>query len=126
MNTFPKIACLLAAACLSTSCGRQPSSGDPAPTETAPTPLTAVLDSPAEFDGKIVVLDGRVSSQCPSRCDLVFAEGASTVSIHTDAETTPRIPTGRRVRVTAAVHNGERQVVLNAVGLELVPEGGTP
>jgi len=121
-----KITICIAFLTLLTACGRPKSSGTPAPADTPAVPLATLLASPADYDGQTVVLRGRVSSQCAALCDFVYSEGASTISIHTDSENTPKLASGQRVRATVAVHHGERQVVLNAVGLELIPAGGTP
>jgi len=119
-------AAVAASLLLLSGCGRPKTVGAPAPAETAPTPLAAVLAAPADYAGKTVVLRGKVSAQCAALCDFTYAEGAQTATIHTEAEKTPKLATGQPVRVTVAVHSGERNVVLNAVGLELLPRGGTP
>ncbi len=123
---FLKTTFLFALLTLLTACGRPKSVGAPAPADTPAVPLATLLASPADYDGQTVVLRGRVASQCAALCDFVYAEGASTATIHTDAGKTPKLATGQPVRATVSVHHGERQVVLNAVGLELIPAGGTP
>ncbi len=107
-------------------CGGTRTVGTPAPADTPTTPLAAVLDAPEQYDGQTVVLKGVLTAQCPSQCWLTYAEGDRWVTIFTPDPKPPKIQPAQPVRVTAAVHKGEKQVVLTAKGIEILPRKRTP
>ncbi len=114
----------LAAALITAGCGGTKTVGTPAGADVSATPLAAVLETPEKYDGKTVVLDGVLEAQCAALCDFTFSESGRSVTVYTPDPKPPRIQNGQPLRVTAAVHKGERQVILTAKGLELLPRKG--
>ena len=108
------------------ACGGKKTIGTPAPVDAAPVPLTKILDEPAAYDGKTVVLRGILTGQCSSLCDFTYTEGRQSVTVYMSDPKPPRIKAGQPVRVTVTVHKGERQVIITATGLELLPSKGAP
>jgi|GEM_PF-1002794 len=102
-------------------CGGTKTVGTPASSDTAATPLAAVLDTPDRYDGQMVVLKGVLTAQCAALCDFTYSEGNRSVTIYTGDPKPPRIQAGRPVRVTVQVNKGEERVVLNAKGIEILP-----
>ncbi|HPH04197.1 MAG TPA: hypothetical protein PK297_14690 [Spirochaetota bacterium] len=94
--------------------------GTPAPAETVPTALSDILERPADFEGKTVVLRGQLSAQCKSLCDFTYTEKSRSATVFMGDLKPPRIRQGQQLRVTAKIHKGNEQVVLTATGLELV------
>lgn len=117
---------LICAASIAVSCRGSRSVGEPAPADTPAVPLAAILESPETYDGRTVVLRGTLTGQCASLCDFTYTEGGRSVTVFMGNVKAPRIPTGRPVRVTAVVHQGERQVVFTAAGLEVLRPGERP
>lgn len=117
-------AMLVGAAMIAAGCGGTKTVGTPAGKDVASTPLAAVLEAPEKYIGQTVVLTGVLEKQCASLCDFTYAESGLTVMIYTPDPKPPRIQNGQPVRVTATVHAGEKQVVINANGLELLPRKG--
>jgi hypothetical protein len=114
----------VAAALIAAGCGGTKTVGTPAGRDVAATPLAAVLEAPEKYDGQTVVLNGVLEAQCAALCDFTYAENGRSVTVYTPDPKPPRIQNGQPVRVTAAVHKGEQQVVLTAKGLELLPRKG--
>jgi hypothetical protein len=102
-------------------CGGTKTVGTPAHAETPATPLAAILEAPEKYDGQTVVLKGVLTAQCAALCDFTYTEGNRSVTVYTGDPKPPRLQAGQPVRVTARVHKGEEQVILNAQGLEILP-----
>jgi hypothetical protein len=107
-------------------CGKAVTVGTPAAASTPATPLAAILETPEKFEGQTVVLKGRVEAQCPARCDFTYAEGGQSVTVFTGDPKPPKIQSGRAIRVTAQIHKGDKQVVITAKGLEILPGKAQP
>ncbi len=120
------VAVAVGTALIAAGCGGTKTVGTPAKADVAATPLAAVLAAPEKYDGQTVVLNGVLAAQCASRCDFTYAEGNQSVTVFTGDPKPPKIHAGQPVRVTATVHKGEEQVVINAKGLELLPRKGSP
>jgi hypothetical protein len=114
----------LAAALIAAGCGGAKIIGTPAGADVAATPLAAVLDAPEQYDGQTVVLKGVLEAQCAALCDFTYSEGGRSVTVYTPDPKPPRIQNGQPIRVTATVHMGEKQVIITAKGLELLPRKG--
>ena len=111
-------------AIIAAGCGGPKTVGAPAGKDVAATPLAAVLEAPEKYDGQTVVLKGVMETQCASMCDFTYTESGRTVTVYTPDPKPPRIQGGQPIRVTATVHKGEKQLVINATGLELLPRKG--
>ena len=111
-------------ALLAAGCGGTKTIGTPAGTDVAATPLAAILEAPEKYDGQTVVLKGVLEAQCAALCDFTYAESGRSVTVYTPDPKPPRIQNGQPVRVTATVHKGEKQVIITATGLELLPRKG--
>jgi multidrug efflux pump subunit AcrA (membrane-fusion protein) len=110
---------LLATLMLSGGCGSQSTIGTPAAADTPAVPLADVLASPADYNGKTVVLLGTLAAQCQALCDFTYKEKNQSVTIHMESgKKAPRMKSGSQLRVTASVLQGERQTVFTALGLE--------
>lgn len=84
--------------------------------------LADVLGNPATYDGKQVIIKGRVSGQCPSLCEFFMKDGAHKVTIFPQGYAFPKLETGKPVTVYAAVTAGPQNVVLNALGVRFDKE----
>ena len=81
--------------------------------------LASVVDNPAEYNGKTIVVKGTVSSQCPSLCHFVFQEGVHIATIYPQGFKFPRLERGKSVTLYTEVVSGEGQVVFSALGLQM-------
>lgn len=84
--------------------------------------LADVMSSPADYNGKQVVIKGRISGQCPSLCEFFMKEGPHQATIFPKGYKFPKFETGSPVTVYAAVTAGAQNVVLNALGVRLEKE----
>jgi len=88
--------------------------------ETAPVvKLADVLAAPVDYDGKKIVLQGTVVSQCASLCDFSFQDGARNITVYPKGFKLPQLERGKPVTVYAEVIKGEGQVVFSLLGLEM-------
>ena len=81
--------------------------------------LASVLEKPADFNGKKVVMRGIVSAQCASLCEFTLLDGSDTAIIYPQGFKFPRLERGRSVTIYAMVTSGEENVVLSALGLRM-------
>ena len=116
-------AVLIGSALLLVGCGGTTTVGHPAAPDTPAVPLREVLASPDVYDGRTVVLRGTLTGLCADRCEFTYTEDGTSVTIYMSSAKAPRVPVGQPVRVTAKVHKGKQQVVITAVGLEVLPGG---
>jgi hypothetical protein len=79
--------------------------------------LASVLENPAEFDGKSIVMRGVVSGQCASLCELFLLDGTKTATIYPQGFDIPRLEKNTSVTIYAQITNGEANVVISALGL---------
>jgi len=91
--------------------------GEKIPENISITRLSQIIDSPEQYNGKQVLLEGIVSGQCASLCEFFYKEGAHTVTIFPHKFNLPRLEKGSKVKVYALVTAGEERVVLSAHGL---------
>jgi multidrug efflux pump subunit AcrA (membrane-fusion protein) len=118
------LAMSVVAVLIAAGCGGTKTVGTPAGADVSATPLAAVLEAPEKYDGQTVVLKGVLEAQCAAQCDFTYSEGGRSVTVYTPDPKPPKIKGGQPVRVTATVHRGEKQVILTAKGLELLPRKG--
>jgi hypothetical protein len=85
--------------------------------------LADVLATPADYNGKMVVMKGIVSAQCPSLCEFTFKEGINTTLIFPEGFRLPKLKKGRPVTLYARITSGSENVVVTALGLRLEQEG---
>ena len=83
------------------------------------TPLAAILEDPAAYNGKSVVMEGTISGQCPALCEFFFSDAAHTVTVWPQGYKFPKLETGKKVTVYANVTSGDEQVVVSALGLTM-------
>jgi hypothetical protein len=81
--------------------------------------LASVVENPADYDGKAIVLKGTVSSICASRCHFIFQDGVQTVAVYPRGFKLPKMKRGDAVTVYTEVIAGEGQTVYTALGLQL-------
>ncbi|MBN1128369.1 MAG: hypothetical protein JXA71_05250 [Chitinispirillaceae bacterium] len=81
--------------------------------------LAQVMASPAEYNGKKVVMKGIVSAQCPSLCEFTYKEGTHSTLIFPQGFKFPKLPLGKPVTLFAEVTSGTGQVVVTAHGLKM-------
>jgi len=79
--------------------------------------LATLLEDPASFDGKSIVMRGVVSGQCASLCELFLLDGTKTASIFPQGFDIPRFEKNTSVTIYAQITNGEENVVISALGL---------
>lgn len=80
--------------------------------------LASVLENPAEYDGKRIVMQGIVSGQCAALCEFFMLDGAHTATVYPQGFRFPKLERGKSVTIYAQVASGE-QVVLSALGLRM-------
>lgn len=118
-----KLMLLLASFMLCVSCSGGKSVGTPAPNSEPLTSLSALLENPAEYHNKTIVMKGVLSAQCASLCDFTYTEKGKSVSIDTRDAKPSKLKVGTPMRVTAKIHSGKEQVIFTAVGLNILPKG---
>lgn len=116
-------AALLAAAVAIASCGGSSSEsglrlGIEIPAAEPVVRLAEVLENPAEYHGRQIVMQGVVSGQCASLCEFFLLDGAHTATIYPQGFRFPKLERGKSVTIYAQVTSGE-QVVLSALGLRM-------
>ena len=98
-----------------------PGSGDQygveIPSDKTVVKLATLLEDPASFDGKSIVMRGVVSGQCASLCELFLLDGKDTATIFPQGFDIPRLEKNTSVTVYAQITNGEENVVISALGL---------
>ncbi len=93
--------------------------GKEIPKDLSITSLAVVVENPADYDGKTIVLKGIVSSVCASRCHFIFQDGVQTVAIYPRGFKLPKMKRGNAVTVYTEVIAGQGQTVFSALGLEM-------
>mgnify|MGYP001102786173 CR=1 FL=1 len=93
--------------------------GKEIPKDLPVTSLAVVVDNPADYDGKTIVLKGVVSSICASRCHFIFQDGVQTVAVYPRGFKLPKMTRGSAVTVYTEVIAGQGQTVFSALGLEM-------
>lgn len=81
--------------------------------------LSEVLENPADYNGRRIVLNGVVSGQCASLCEFFLLDGAHTATIYPQGFEFPKLDKGAPVTVYAEVTSGEENVVFSALGLRM-------
>ncbi len=81
--------------------------------------LASVIDKPAEYNGKSVVMKGVIAGQCASLCEFFFKDGVHKATIFPQGYKFPKLTTGKPVTVYAQVTAGEGQVVFSALGIKV-------
>ena len=79
--------------------------------------LASVLENPAEFNGKSIVMRGVVSGQCASLCEFFLLDGAHTATVYPQGFSFPKLARGSNVTIYALITSGEENVVVSALGL---------
>lgn len=80
--------------------------------------LVDIIEKPAAFNGKTVVIKGVISGQCPSLCEFFFKEGSHQATIFPQGYKFPKLATGAPVTVYAQVTAGSENVVFSALGIK--------
>ena len=93
--------------------------GQEIPEQASVVKLASVVENPADYDGKTIVLKGTVSSICGSRCHFIFQDGVHTVAVYPRGFKLPKMKRGDAVTVYTEVIAGEGQTVYTALGLQL-------
>jgi hypothetical protein len=89
------------------------------PADVQPVKLAAVLEAPAEYNGKQVVMKGIIAGQCPSYCEFTFRDGVHKATIFPEGFKFPKLETGKPVSVLAKVTAGPDNVVFSALGVRI-------
>ena len=89
------------------------------PSEQPVVELASVLENPAEFDGKRIVMRGVVSGQCASLCEFFMLDGKHTATIYPQGFSFPNLARGGNVTIYALITDGEENVVISALGLRI-------
>jgi hypothetical protein len=84
------------------------------------TRLSDILENPADYDNKKVLLEGTVGAGCLS-CpgDFPYQEGANSIKIFVKDFRRPDLRRGQPIRVYAEVKAGEERVVISALAMEV-------
>ena len=84
------------------------------------TKLARILENPALYDNKKVLLEGVVGRgclRCPS--DFPYQEGVNSIKIFVKGFRLPRLKPGQPIRVYAEVKAGEERAIISALALEV-------
>ena len=113
---------LFATVVIATGCGKSdPGSGKKfgvdIPSDQPVVKLATLLEDPASFDGKRIVMRGVVSGQCASLCELFLLDGKDTATIYPQGFDIVRFEKNTSVTIYAQITNGEENVVISALGL---------
>jgi hypothetical protein len=81
--------------------------------------LESVIQTPAEYDGKTIVMKGMVSGQCAALCEFFFRDGIHTATIYPQGFKFPKLKKNKPVTIYTQVISGEGQVVFSAIGLKM-------
>ena len=113
---------LLAAVVIAAGCGdSKPGSdrqlGVEIPSDQPVVSLATLLEDPASFDGKRIVMRGVVSGQCASLCELFMLDGKETATVYPQGFDMIRLEKNTSVTIYAEITNGEENVVISALGL---------
>ncbi|MBD3317087.1 MAG: hypothetical protein GF344_14970 [Chitinivibrionales bacterium] len=81
--------------------------------------LASVVEKPAAYNGKKVVMKGVIDGQCPALCEFFFKDGLHKVTIFPQGYKFPKLTKGKPVTVYAQVTAGEGQVVFSALGVNV-------
>jgi hypothetical protein len=84
------------------------------------TRLSEILENPANYDGKRVLLEGVVGPGCLT-CpgDFPYQEGVNSIQLFVRGFRRPRLRRGQPIRVYAEVKAGEARVVISALAMEV-------
>jgi len=108
---------VIAAGCGDSAPGSGEKFGVEIPSDQSVVKLATLLEDPASFDGKSIVMRGVVSGQCASLCELFLLDGTKTASIFPQGFDIPRFEKNTAVTIYAQITNGEENVVISALGL---------
>lgn len=82
------------------------------------TKLSDILKSPAEYQGKRVLLSGIASYVCPSGCYMVYQEGSQSIEIYPKGFKFPRLKKGTPVKIYSEITAGKERVIITVLKLE--------
>jgi hypothetical protein len=81
--------------------------------------LADIMENPAAYNGRNVVMKGTISGQCPSLCEFLLRDGVHKATIFPQGYKFPKLTVGKPVTVYAQVTSGEEQVVFSALGVRV-------
>lgn len=81
--------------------------------------LESVINHPADYDGKNIVMKGVVAGQCAALCEFFFRDGVHSATIYPQGFKFPRLQRGSTVTIYAQVISGWGQVVFSALGVQM-------
>ena len=110
-------AVITAAGCGDSNSGSGRQFGVEIPSDQPVVKLATLLEDPASFDGKRVVMRGAVSGQCASLCQLYMVDGKETATVYPQGFEVVRFEKNTSVTIYAEITNGEENVVISALGL---------
>jgi hypothetical protein len=87
------------------------------PTDKPVVELSTIMQNPAQYNGKQVVMKGIITGQCASLCEFFFKDGVHKATIYPQGYAFPKLTVGKPVTVYAQVTAGEEQVVFSALGV---------
>jgi hypothetical protein len=113
---------LLAVVFITAGCGdSKPGSGRQLgveiPSDQPVVSLATLLEDPASFDGKRIVMRGVLSGQCASLCEFFMLDGKETATVYPQGFDMIRLEKNTSVTIYAEITNGEENVVISALGL---------
>ncbi len=106
---------------LVTGCGENAGTklGVDIPRDAAVVKLASIVEQPADYNGKNVVMKGVIAGQCPSLCEFFFKDGVHKATIFPQGYKFPKLTAGKPVTVYAQVTSGEQRVVFSALGVKV-------
>ena len=104
-----------------TGCGKSEGTklGVDIPRDAEVVELASIVQNPAEYDGKNVVVKGVIAGQCAALCEFFLRDGMQQATIFPQGYKFPKLTKGKPVTVYAQVTSGEGQVVFSALGVRV-------
>lgn len=90
------------------------------PLEAKAIKLAEIIENPAVYHGKKLLLEGVFAGACPSLCDFTYREGAKSITVYPQDFKLPKIKKGQRIKIYAEITAGKERVVISALGMEVI------
>lgn len=114
------LAFVLVVAAVAAGChGEKETYGAPVPSSES-TPIRQILASPADYADKTVVVEGRISTECPSGCWFEVEQDSPPLYVDLSGAGLA-IPqyVGKTVRVVGSVSTADAQIQFDGKGVEI-------
>lgn len=83
------------------------------------TKIVQILNNPNNYNGKKVLLKGKVAKVCHSLCHFTYQEGRTSIDIYPKDFKLLGLKKGQKVKVYAEIKAGKERVIISALGIEV-------